>query len=433
MLIERSVARALLASAFCLALGACGSESSEPGAGGASGMGAGGTSGSGVGGSAGTVAGNAGDSGSGGTTGGDGAGAGVSGAAGSAGTAGNSGAAGDAGAGGSAGATASGCIVPATQAEQPMLLTETGCVDPSDPTKAAPGLVPYDVNSRLWSDGATKERYMSLPADSKITVKDCDMDPASCQPIEMGGSGEDEGHFDMPEHTVLMKVFLIDGKRIETRLLTRIAGSTWVGFSYEWNDEQTQATLLPDALDKTVGSQTWHFPSRSQCLECHTKAGGRTLGPSTRQLDRTYSYPEGDMNQLEKLVSLGYLDAMPKDLGAYPDPLGSAPLEDRARSYLQTNCSICHRAGGTVSDVDLRYTTSFKDTTLCNGTVIKGTGDPVLPQIRIVPGDPAASNLSFRMHDTGYYRMPKIGSSLVDPDGTALIDEWITSLTSCPQ
>jgi hypothetical protein len=145
-----------------------------------------------------------------------------------------------------------------------------------------------------------------------------------------------------------------------------------------------------------------------------------------------HTYPDGAMNQVEKFVALGYLDAMPKALDAYPDPFGSEPLEQRARSYLQTNCSICHRAGGTVSDVDLRFTTSFADTTLCNGMVIKGTGDPMLPQVRLVPGSPETSNISFRMHDTTTYRMPKIGSSVVDPMGTALIDEWITSIQSCP-
>jgi hypothetical protein len=313
-----------------------------------------------------------------------------------------------------------------------MLLSQTGFVEPGDPKLPAPGLIPYSVNSALWSDAAAKERYVSLPPGAVITPKDCDLDPDSCLPVEEGGGGEDEGHWDLPVGTVLVKVFLLDGKRIETRLLMRFAGTTWIGFSYEWDDAETDATLLPDFKDKEIGSQTWHYPSPSQCLECHTKAGGRSLGLTTRQLDRDFDYPEGTMNQIEKFVELGYLTAMPKDLGAYPDPFGTAPLEDRARSYLQTNCAICHRAGGTVSDVDLRYETSFAGTTLCNGAVIKGTGDPVLPQIRLVPGSPAESNISFRMHDTTYYRMPKIGSSVVDPMGTALIDEWITSIQACP-
>jgi hypothetical protein len=410
---------ALGASALLAGLLACGNEpsGSSNGAGTAGVATTGGSGGSG-----GTVAASGGVAGT--ATGGS-AGNSASGAGGALGGAGAS-----AGTGGAP--TAAGCIVPATMAEQPMLLSQTGCVDPSDPKRPAPSLIAYDVNSPLWSDGAAKERYVSLPPGTKIGVKDCDVDPAKCAPIQEGGTGEEEGHFDLPVKTVLVKTFIIDGKRVETRLLMRFAATTWLGFSYEWNDEETDATLLADFKDKPVGDQTWHYPSRSQCLECHTKAGGRSLGLSTRQLDRVHTYPEGAMNQVEKFVALGYLDAMPKALDAYPDPFGSAPLEQRARSYLQTNCSICHRAGGTVSDVDLRFTTSFADTTLCNGMVIKGTGDPLLPQVRLVPGSPESSNLSFRMHDTTNYRMPKIGSNMVDPMGTALIDQWITSIESCP-
>jgi hypothetical protein len=418
---------AIGACALLVGLGACGNEPSGP-SGGAGAGGAAMTGGSG-GSTGGTDAGSGGsghDAGAGGV-----AGTGVGGTGGSAGD-GMSGAGTGAAAGAGGAPATAGCTVPATMADQPMLLSQTGCVDPSDPKLPAPSLIPYDVNSPLWSDGATKERYVSLPPGTKIGVKDCDVDPAKCALIEEGGTGEEEGHWDLPVKTVLVKTFIIDGKRVETRLLMRFAATTWLGFSYEWNDEETDATLLPDFKDKPVGEQTWHYPSRSQCLECHTRAGGRSLGLSTRQLDRMHTYPDGAMNQVEKFVALGYLDAMPKALDAYPDPFGSEPLEQRARSYLQTNCAICHRAGGTVSDVDLRYTTSFAGTTLCNGMVIKGTGDAMLPQIRLVPGDPATSNISFRMHDTAVYRMPKIGSSVVDPMGTALVDEWVTSIQACP-
>jgi hypothetical protein len=404
---SRVLSRAAFGAATAFALIACGNEADPAGA-------SGGTAG---------VGGSSGDSGS----------AGAGGSSAGTGAAAGSGTSGSAGAGGSAGGTvADRCIVPATQAEQPALLSQTGCMDPSDPKKPASGLIPYRVNSQLWSDGAAKERYLSLPPGSKIRVKDCDEDPASCERVVDGGSGEEEGHFGMPVGTVLVKVFLLGGKRIETRLLTRFAETTWVGFSYEWNDDETDATLLPDFKDKPVGSQTWHYPSRSQCLECHTKAGGRSLGPTTAQLDRDYEYPDGTANQLDRLVALGHLDARPKAIPPYPDPLGDAPLEARARSYLHANCSICHRDGGTVSDVDLRFTTSFADTALCNQSVIKSTGDPLVPQIRLVPGSPEESTISFRMHDTTDYRMPKIGSSVVDPDGTALIDAWITSIEACP-
>ena len=337
-----------------------------------------------------------------------------------------------AGGAGAGGAAPTGCIVPATADAEPMLLSQTGCVDATDPKKAAASLIPYDVSSPLWSDGAAKERYVFLPAGSKIHVKDCTAEPDTCAPIDSGGTGEDEGHWDLPVGAVLMKVFALGGKRVETRLLMHRAETTWQGYSFEWNDDETDATLLPDLKDKPIGTQTWHYPSRSQCLECHTKGGGRSLGLTTAQLNRDYAYADGSANQLDKFEALGLFDATPARIAALPDPKGSADVELRARSYLHANCAICHRPGGPVSDVDLRFTTTFQGTTLCNQAVNMGTGDPTIPQVRLVPGSPADSALSYRMHTTGSYRMPKIGSTVVDPDGTALIDDCITSITACP-
>ena len=388
---------------------------------GGAGSGGTGAGGAGAGGTAAAGAGSGGTTPVGGAGGSSGAGAGGGGAG-----------AGSAGSGGSAGAPSGDCSVPATQADQPTRLSQTGCVDPSDPKKAAALLLPYEVNSPLWSDGAAKQRFIKLPAGAKIHVKNCAAEPDSCMPAESGGSAEDEGHWGLPVGTVLMKTFAIGGKLIETRLLMHTAGTTWRGYSYEWNDTETEATLLADGKDKDLGDQTWHYPSPSECLQCHTKEGGRSLGPTTAQMNREFAYSDGAMNQIEKFTALGLFDAAPPMIDAYPDPYGSADLETRARSYMQTNCSICHRAGGALSDVDLRFVVPFAETNLCNEPVVRGTGDPALPQTRLVPGSPEQSSLSFRMHDTTDYRMPKIGSEVVDTAGSALIDEWITSITSCP-
>lgn len=323
-------------------------------------------------------------------------------------------------------------MAPPNPMAQPTLLSQTGCVDPADPKKPAAALIPYEVNSPLWSDSAEKHRFVKIPEGAKIHVKNCATEPDTCQPPASGGSGEDEGHWGLPVGTVLMKTFAIDGKLIETRLLIRLNASTWRGYSYEWNETETEATLLTDGKDRLLADQTWHYPSPSECLQCHTKEGGRSLGPTTAQMNREFAYPDGAMNQVTKFEALGLFDAAPTMIPAYPDPYGSADLETRARSYMQTNCSICHRAGGALEDVDLRFTVSFKDTNLCNQPIVRGTGDPTLPQTRLVPGDPEASSLSFRMHDTTTLRMPKIGSSVVDTAGTALIDEWIQSITACP-
>ena len=351
-----------------------------------------------------------------------------------------SGAGGGAGASGSGGVAATGCVISTTDDQQPMLLSKTGCVDMADPTKPASGLVPYAVRSALWSDGAAKERFMRIPDGAKIHVLDCAVEVDACKPPGLGGSGEDDGHWDMPVGTVLVKNFSIDGKHIETRLFMRRSASNltgWKGFSYEWNDAQTEANLLPDdatGKDKPVGNapQVWHYPSRSQCMDCHTRYAGRSLGPSTQQLNSDFAYADGTMNQIAKLTQLGLFEAAPKTMAGYPDPFGSdATLEQRARSYIQSNCAICHRPGGEFSSIDMRYTTAFADTKLCE-KIERDTGK--VPDYRLTPGKPAESTMSFRMHTLEMTRMPKIGSGVVDPTGTKLIDDWITAMPTdaCP-
>jgi hypothetical protein len=374
-----------------------------------------------------------------------GAGGGSGGAAGSNGTGGSGGKSMNGTDAGGDAAVAVTCHFPANEDAQPKMLSQTGCVDPKDPKKPISAMVPYDVNSPLWSDGAKKERYILVPAGQKIHVKDCTVTPAACAQDGGTGTPEDEGHWDLPDGTVLMKTFIIGGKRIETRLLMHMKGDDWLGFSYEWNDGETEATLLDNALDKplaTQPAQTWHFPGRAQCLQCHTAEAGRSLGPSTQQMNKSYDYATGAKNQVTAFADMGLFDAAPKMFAGYPTPTAAGDLTQRARSYLQANCSICHRPGGALADIDLRFTTSFKDTKLCNQPVAKSSTD--YPPLRLVPGKPAQSTISYRMHDTvpmfcgpqpatcTNNRMPKIGSYLVDPDGTKVVDDWITSLTACP-
>jgi uncharacterized repeat protein (TIGR03806 family) len=341
-------------------------------------------------------------------------------------------------------------VISASDDLQPLLLSQTGCVDMTDPKKPVAGAIPYGVQSALWSDGATKERFMVIPAGQKIHVLDCAVELDACKPPGQGGVGSDDGHFDMPVGTVLIKNFSIDGKHIETRLFMRRTAQVWKGFSYEWNEALSDATLISDSefpmgKDKPVGTadQVWHYPSRSQCLECHTKYAGRSLGPTTAQLNGDYTYPDGTTaNQMTKLKELGIFDAAPKDIPGLPDFTGqAATLEERARSYLQTNCAICHRPGGEFSSIDMRYVTPFANTNLC-GASERDAGS--VPAQRLVPGNPTMSALSMRMHtladvqrpdgSVSTLRMPKIGSKVVDPVGTKLIDDWITALPAdtCP-
>jgi uncharacterized repeat protein (TIGR03806 family) len=297
-------------------------------------------------------------------------------------------------------------------------LSATGCVNASDATLPASGLIPYAPNAAFWSDGAVKQRWIGLPDGQNITV------------------GAD-GDWDFPNRTVLMKNFRLDNRLIETRLFMRHPDGAWAGYSYEWNAQQTDATLVRGGKQATVGGQTWIYPSEGQCLECHTETAGRSLGLETRQLAFNITYPQTsrDAHQLVTLNALNTLSppiADPTTQVPYPNPTGtSGTLGERARAYLHTNCAQCHRPGGpTTSNMDLRYATALADTNACDA--VPGVGDLGISDARLIaPGAATRSVLIERMSRRDAHGMPTVGSAQVDAEGAALLIDWVNSLTNC--
>lgn len=334
------------------------------------------------------------------------------------------------------------CKRPPARDQAAPLLSQTGCVDPANPKLPAPGVIPYAVASPLWSDGAKKDRFMALPDGAFIRVKDCQRDPSACEPGNPAFS-QDEGDWDFPDGTVLVKNFAIGERMVETRLLVRADADNWWGYSYAWREDQSDAELLPSSTDGELreittpdGKQTWHYPSRTQCLQCHTDTSGRALGPETSQLNIDFVYPNGVKgNQIETLIHAGFFEPgqEPRSRPAYPDPADtSLPIEARARSYLHSNCAVCHRPGADASTtIDLRFEATFEETQLCDVPPEKGDFGPDF--MRLKPGDPEKSVLSVRMHTLDpQMRMPRIGTMVVDELGVTVVDEWIRSLTGCP-
>ncbi|HEU5133729.1 MAG TPA: PQQ-dependent sugar dehydrogenase [Steroidobacteraceae bacterium] len=297
-------------------------------------------------------------------------------------------------------------------------LSATGCVNPTNATLPASGLIPYTPNAAFWSDGAAKERWIGLPNGQNITV------------------GAD-GDWDFPNGTVLMKNFRFDNRLIETRLFMRHPDGVWAGYSYEWNAQQTDATLVRGGKQVTVGGQEWIYPSEGQCMLCHNEASGRTLGLETKQLAFNVTYPQTGRDA-HQLVTLNAINALvspianPTEQVPYPNPFGTAgTLAERARSYLHTNCAQCHRpTGPTPTDMDLRYTTALADTHACD--VVPGVGDLGIANARLIaPGAAARSVLINRMSRRDAHAMPPLGSAQVDTQGAALLTSWVNSLTSC--
>lgn len=314
----------------------------------------------------------------------------------------------------------------------PQTLTETGCFDDVANQVLDAGLIPYTVNAQLWSDGAAKTRYFTIPEGTKVTY-------------------DEPGAWDFPLGSIIVKNFYLDrvvgdpGTRqiIETRFMVRDEDG-WDGYSYQWNDEQTEAFLLPGAVTKdfalTEGGQprtlTWEYPSRAQCRACHTEASGQVLGLRTGQLNR--AEPDGDSNQLDRYVSMGLFanpptaaaDALPR----YPKPFSDeGTLAQRARAYMHSNCAPCHLPNGTsTSDIDLRYETPLMATRAC--LVDPQEGDLGVPGLKILtPGNAEASSLYLRTTRRDDDGMPPMASTVVHDPGAGLIRDWINSLSGCNQ
>lgn len=298
--------------------------------------------------------------------------------------------------------------------------------------QTANGIIPYAPESELWSDGALKERFIAIPGLDQIGY------------TETGG-------WDFPADTVLIKNFILPqdfqdplntGKRIETRLMVRNGGQ-WHGFSYEWNDAETDADLLATSKDRAFNlvdesgspfNYTWHYPSRNECFQCHTVASNRILGLNTAQMNHDFDYPASSItdNQLRTYDHISLFDAplpdVPANLPMSPDAFTSgASLQNAALSYLHANCSMCHQPGGTApTNIDLRWGTALADRNLLNALPTAG-GLGINAARIIAPGEPSRSVLLARMNDLGIHRMPPLGSSRVDQAAVTLVSDWISN------
>jgi len=338
----------------------------------------------------------------------------------------------------------------------PRKLSETGLFESVRELRPAPGLIPYAVNAPLWSDGADKERYLALPGDSKIEFD------AIFFPDVATGRGPHGWKF--PDGTVLVKTFFLDLEkgnparriRLETRILQhkRLVGTEevgdqfWRGYTYVWNDEETDATLLdnPNGLDRTYTirdrdapggqrRQSWHFPSRTECMVCHTMPAKFVLGVNTLQMNRDFDYGGVVDNQLRAWEHIGLFI---KPLPAPPEKLPSLvdysderkDIDRRARSYLHANCSNCHRAfGGGNADFQLVATLSLDETGIIGARPSQGTFG--IPNARVVmPGDPDQSMIIHRMSTRDRGRMPPLASSVVHEEALHLLRAWIRGLLS---
>jgi uncharacterized repeat protein (TIGR03806 family) len=303
-----------------------------------------------------------------------------------------------------------------------------------DPAALKPntGVVPYDINTPLFSDYATKYRFVWMPPGTSATYNDTDT-------------------FDFPAGTIFAKTFAYPGagpggrqRIIETRLLVH-AKSGWVGLPYVWNTRQTEATLDvaadPTVVDWVHPSGTRYtidyvIPNTNQCKGCHNKSKVMTpIGPKARNLNKDFAYPEGRANQLAYWTKVGYLKGAPAPenapkLAVWDNP-SSGTLDARARAYLEVNCAHCHNPQGPANTTGLYLTAAQTDPMrlgLCKVPVSAGQGSGDL-LFDVVQGKPQESILAHRMESTTpKVMMPELGRTVVHQEGLALIREWIAAM-----
>ncbi len=351
-----------------------------------------------------------------------------------------------------------------TAQQFPRRLSETGLFTSTKDHRMAPGVIPFSVIAPQWCDGATKERFLGIPGLGQIEFETMVYPP--------GIPGDTPG-WKVPDGAVLAETLFLEiesgnpasRRRLETRLLhhKRLTGTEevgdqyWMGYTYIWNDEQTDAILLedPQGRDRTFTiqdrkapsplplsprgrgvrgrQQTWHFPSRTECMVCHNMSAKYVLGLQTPQMNTDHDYGGVRANQLRTFAHLGLftkpLPASPEELPRLVDPGDrSQDLNLRARAYLHANCSHCHRKwGGGNAEFQLMAKLELAETGTIGVRPGQGTFNIANAKL-LVPGDPYRSILYYRLATLGPAHMPRLGANVSDEAGVRLIHDWIAHL-----
>jgi len=331
-------------------------------------------------------------------------------------------------------------------ADFPRTLSETGLFSLIRGHKMAAGVIPYSINAEPWADGAVAARAVGIPNREQLSVYKENQ-------ILLG---ERKGAWSFPNNSVLVKTLSLDLvpsgaagasglQPIETQILHK-DGDVWRAYAYAWNEEGTDASLVPiqgaERVFRVVdphapgGSrqQTWRFYGRNECIVCHSLRAGFVLGFHPDQLSRDHNDGGTATSQLSRLSHIGlFADPVPpvkNSLVSPGDP--EFALDRRARSYLDVNCAHCHgNGGGGTAQFRLQHDLSLEQTGLLSSTLTQG--DFGIDQPRIVAaGDPYRSVLYYRMAKLGRAHMPHIGSYVLDEQGLRWIHDWISELPRSP-
>lgn len=293
--------------------------------------------------------------------------------------------------------------------EFPRLLSDTGIFNKTTSQQAEAGVYEFQINGSMWHDGATAKRWIGIPDKETIVGK--------------------RGPFaEVPTDTVLAKTLSRDEQLLETQVL-HFDGSAWQGYSYAWNDDQSDAELVEaEGRAATIEGKPWTFHSRTECARCHNIASDYRLSFHPGQLNRD--------GQLARFLERGLINDLfvekaeqqPAAMVENPE----APIDLRARTWLSANCAHCHRrrGGGSVT-MKLNLEVTLEEMDAVDFDPEKG-GFGMTDSKLIAPGDPYRSVLYYRSVTPGIGHMPMIGASTVDPTGAEVLHDWIRSLEEKP-
>ena len=307
----------------------------------------------------------------------------------------------------------------------PPTLSATGAFSNLATLTPSTGLIPFTVNSPLWSDAAIKTRWIAVPNDGLPYTSN---EQISFLPV---------GEWSFPDGTVFVKHFELtvneitgERKRLETRLLVRNNAGAVYGVTYKWRPDNSDADLLPaPPLDEQItittstGAtriQTWSYPGRGQCLVCHNSAPNYVLGVKTHQLNGDFTYPSTGRtdNQLRTFAHVGLLNPAPNEadipnfLKSVAVSNATVPIQYRMRSWIDANCSQCHRPGGPGPGYDGRLYTPFE-----NQDII------TFLSFRNIENSP----LYERDNALDDRKMPPLAKNMVDETAMAVLRQWIAS------
>ncbi|MEY2488690.1 MAG: hypothetical protein QOC70_632 [Verrucomicrobiota bacterium] len=307
----------------------------------------------------------------------------------------------------------------------PPVLSATGAFSNASTLTPSAGLIPFTVNSPLWSDGAIKTRWIAVPNDGPPYTSG---EQIGFVPV---------GEWGFPNGTVFVKHFELtvneitgERKRLETRLLVRNDQGAVYGVTYKWRSDNSDADLLPGPpLDEPItittstGAtriQTWSYPGRGQCLICHNAAANYVLGVKTHQMNGNFTYPTTGRtdNQLRTFAHIGLLNPTPNEadipnfLKSVAVSNNTVPVQHRMRSWIDANCSQCHRPGGQGPGFDARLYVPYADQDLATFLTF-----------RDVEGSP----LYQRDNALDDRKMPPLAKNMVDQTAMAVMRQWIAS------